>query len=227
MLPDFLVYPVRRRATNAISHARTQIETPTVQDPVSQQEVDRMLAPFCVEVTRDGIVLTEEGFVTMAVVPTAARMVEGAIALPGADEYGQKGWFVMGLNPRPFHSRAVSVYFAVNEAKLANAAAQNLEAYFGGKTALKAAIARAPWTLMSTLQDAHDSGLCEWGIESFLRRYKLWALVCAYPRLPKFALWAGGSYPRRAIAATLKRRGIVGRLSVTPSTISEPTTQVH
>jgi hypothetical protein len=84
--------------------------------------------------------------------------------------------------------------------------AHRLERSFGGKARMHAAVARARWSAWSTFEDAYASGLCHWGIESFLRRYGLLRIARAAGGLPKCVLWWGGGYSRRVIAATVMRQ---------------------
>ncbi len=166
------------------------------------------LKTITVRASTPGLCTTEAGFVVMSVRLQAAVNIAGVTALPGCDDAGNTGWLIIGASLWPFHSRAENAATAVSEALISQVKAQRLEDFFGGKNHMREAINAAPWWRWCLLKDAHDCGLCAWGIERFLRRFRLWHAVNLLGGLPKFAFSCGGSYARRAVAQALMRNAI-------------------
>jgi hypothetical protein len=152
------------------------------------------------------IAVTEEGFITMALIRSAAVVLDAGVAIPGYDSEGNYGYMVFQRGERAFHSRASTARLAIVDARQAQKKAQAMQAHFGDRAALKLAAQRAPWFAWATLADARAAGLCEWGTETFLKRYGLWSLANLAGGLPKCLVWFGGGYVRRVIAASAMRR---------------------
>lgn len=203
------MFRLQHQCAQALAHARLQFpDHATCVTPLHPSQVDAFASMGVKSAQRnpdDQLIVTFEGFIVMAVVPTLMKCVGDVVALPGCDHRGTRGWLVLGVSARAFHSRLDEVHDAIEEARIHHARATRLEAHFGGKLYMHNAVANAPWTLWSSFDDAATSGLCQWGIESFLRRFGLWHVSRALGLLPKAVLWWGGGYPRRVLAATLMR----------------------
>jgi hypothetical protein len=152
------------------------------------------------------IAVTEEGFITMALLRSAAVVLESGVAIPGYDSEGSYGYMVFQRGERAFQSRASTARLAIVDARQAQKKALALQAHFGHHASLKLAAERAPWFAWATLADARAAGLCEWGCETFLRRHGLWSLASLAGGLPKCLLWFSGGYGQRVMAAAAMRR---------------------
>jgi len=150
------------------------------------------------------IMLTDVGFVMMAIHTDRAVEIENTLVVPGIDSEGQCGHLVLCDSKIPFHSFHSDSTDAYLEARLAQQKAQDLVAEFGSKSALQDAVSKTAWYSMSTMQDLERTGLCEWGARSFLHRYRL-STLAEHVGLPKFLLQLAGSYGDRIIAARLTR----------------------
>jgi hypothetical protein len=164
-------------------------------------------------------VVTEEGFVTMALDLARAEIVANSVVLPGYDSAGEFGHMVFRDGARPFHAREITPASAAKAASLAHSRARRLEVHFGSRDGVKRVANRASPLLWCTLDDAQRAGLCAWGIESFLKRYHLFALTKRLGGLPKGVIAFGGSYVRRAVASAVMRKEQSTRAQVTVTQI--------
>jgi hypothetical protein len=174
-------------------------------------------------------VVTEEGFVTMALDLARAEMVAGAVVLPGYDSAGEFGHMVFRPGARPFHAREITPTSAAKAASLAHSRARRLEVHFGSRDAVRRVALRASPLLWCTLEDAQRAGLCAWGIESFLKRYHLFALTKRLGGLPKGVIAFGGSYVRRTVASAVMRGELrtTAPVSVTQILLDERTIRIQ
>lgn len=151
------------------------------------------------------LIVTDVGFITMALLPSDARYCEQLLVIPGVDDHNQYGYLVLRAGALPYHSLAASIELAAVEAQGAWDRSAKLVQSFGGVAELKEAVAKAPWYLTSRLDDAVSAGLCQWGIDSFLRRLCL-RRICQFITLPKIVIRLAGAYGCRVTAATLVRQ---------------------
>jgi len=162
--------------------------------------------------TDNEIIVTDVGFVMMAIHTDRAVKIDDALLVPGIDSEGARGHLVLRKNSLPFHSLHCEAADAYFEAQQSQQKARVLLSSFGSKNALDIAVLKTPWYAIITEQDFERSGLCRWGADSFLRRYGLNTVIWRFG-LPRFLLFGAGSYGNRAIAANLLRAtGIRGAL---------------
>lgn len=212
-----------RRIRRAEIHARRLLaerSTSPSGDELRAILRGRLRAGIVVHETPDALV-TECGFVTMAILPAHAVRVGEAIVTPGVDDRGQRGFLVTRDDASPFHSLAPSAALAAIEAAKARRRALALVEAFGGREALRTAAREAPWHLLSVFADTERAGLCAWGSVSFLRRFRLQRLAKSVG-VPRCLLRLGGPYGDRVTAATLLRRGLADGASCAPIAIAEP-----
>lgn len=164
-----------------------------------------LLSPAAVVEHDEDIIVTEVGFVTMALVTAAASYQQELLVIPGVDDHVQTGFLVLRESYVPYHSLAKSAAQAAVETGIAHARAAELVAHFGSRPALKHAALSAPWYLISRVEDVSSAGLCEWGSDSFLRRHGLIRIAYCFG-LPRIALRLAGNYGNRITAATLRRQ---------------------
>lgn len=150
-------------------------------------------------------IVTEAGFVTMAVFPDYARVFDDVLVVPGVDNIGQKGFLVVRPDAAPFHSLQCDSLAALQEAQQSIQKSNQLLDYFGSKSIMLLEVAKAPFWLLSTFEDFESSGLCLWGAESFLRRIGLLSVAKRFG-LPRIILILAGPYGTRLTAASLLRR---------------------
>jgi hypothetical protein len=190
---------------------------------------DAALAAVRLDTPGVDAVVTEEGFVTMALDLTRAEIVASAVVLPGYDSAGEFGHMVFRPGARPFHAREITPTSAAKAASLAHSRARRLEMHFGSRDGVKRVALRASPLLWCTLDDAQRAGLCAWGIESFLKRYHLFALTKRLGGLPKGVIAFGGSYVRRVVASAVMRgeQGTPGQVSVTQRLLDDRTIRIQ
>ena len=178
----------------------TQGSTPAVA-------LERYLKPSQILRTEGDIVVTECGFVTMAILPNAATNHGEVITIPGIDDCGRRGYLVLRDGYPPFHSLASGREDAIEEELENRVKAARLVEHFGGKQGITAAVSTVSrWTLCDEA-DFELSGLCRWGAESFLTRMKLLTIGRRFG-LPKCLLQQAGGYGNRLVAASLYRRAL-------------------
>lgn len=149
-------------------------------------------------------IVTELGFVTMAVLPRFGVRINDAVIVPGVDDHNTRGHLVLRHGAVPYHSLAGDPERAVREAENASARAARLVEYYGSREALRQAAQSAPWYLRSTASDVRRSGLCTWGVDSWLGRIGVGRL--AYRTgLPRLFVQLAGSYGDRITAMTVMR----------------------
>jgi len=150
------------------------------------------------------IVVTDIGFVTMAVHTNRAIRMSDALVVPGVDSEGLRGYLVLYERKTPYHSFHSSAVGAFLEAERAQQKAQKILDTFGSKSALNSAVQNTPWYARITEQDFDRSGLCRWGADAFLRRYGLHSFAWKLG-LPGLVVRLAGPYGKRLIAANLTR----------------------
>lgn len=161
-------------------------------------------------------IVTELGFVLMAVLPSHAVRVADALVVPGVDDQNQRGYLVLRTGLVPYHSLAAGPVQAERQARTAAERAARLVEHFGSREALREAARSAPWYLMSSASDVHRSGLCSWGVDSWLGRIGMGQL--AYRTgLPRLFVRMAGGYGDRITAMTMMRRELVARTADIPS----------
>lgn len=196
----------KTRAKRALSHACHQWSGFVFAEPATRllPQVRSRLKSHQIIMDDNEILVIESGFVTMALYSDRAIAHEEAIVVPGVDCCGQRGFLVLREGVAPFHSLSCSAIDACHESALANKKANALLAAFGDKNNLRKAVRNVPWYTMVTEQDREDSGLCAWGSESFLRKYRLQYIAKRFG-LPQIILRLAGSYGDRLVAASLLR----------------------
>jgi hypothetical protein len=153
----------------------------------------------------NGLVTTEIGFVTMTLLSSQVLIRDDLTLIRGCDDAGNRGFMVFRADRLPFHSLASNARDAVADALAAHRRADKLVAHFGGKEALKSAVSATPWHQMCIFDDTYHAGLCEWGIKSFLARYRLMRRVGPALGMPHGVMRLAGSYGERITAAALMR----------------------
>lgn len=134
---------------------------------------ERYLKPSQILHTDGDIVVTECGFVTMAILHNAATNHGEVTIIPGIDDGGRRGYLVLRHGYPPFHSLANSREDAIENEQTNRAKAARLVERCGGSHGVTAAVSSASrWTLCDKA-DLELSGLCRWGAESFLTRMGL------------------------------------------------------
>jgi hypothetical protein len=199
-----------KRCLQAVAHAHALRlkHSDETSSAITPDAIKSYLHPSQI-VGEDGdLLVTEAGFVTMAISMGHATQHEALIAIPGCDEKGRFGYLVLGAGKLPYHSLANSARKACEEALGKQQLASALIQYFGNKPALYAAVRKAPVFQRCTREDLEASGLCLWGAESFLGRLGLLSIARRYG-LPKFMLLLAGNYGQRIIAASVMRTSTV------------------
>ena len=174
------------------------------QFPTRAHDLGDLIKPRWIVHESAGLVTTEIGFVTMTVLTTAVHYRGEMILMPGCDEVGNEGFLVFRANRLPYHSLADNSRDAYAEVLAAHRRADSLVDQFGGKEALKLAVNQAPWHQMCTVSDAYNAGMCQWGVNSFLRRFRA-VHIASWTGLPNGLLRFAGSYGERIVAASLLR----------------------
>lgn len=188
-------------------HGGVDMTNPVVPTELIQEQLGSRVIVDCSE----GFIVTEAGFITMALLPKDARYCQGSLVIPGLDDRNQFGYLVLREGFAPYHSLATSIGRATVDAQRSREKASKLVQHFGGKTELREAAASTPWYFMSRIEDAASAGLCQWGTTSFLRRAGL-LKISEVLGLPRIIVRLPGNYGYRITAATLVRREL--RLSM-------------
>ena len=194
------------RIRRALAHAHCQWNGFAFVEPSVHlgSTVRARLKPHEIVFDDGNILVTEAGFVTMAIHIDRAIDYGEIVAVPGVDCDGVRGYMMLIENAIPYHSMQECVWDARLECIRSREKSRTLLAAYGNKSSLNAAAQRAPWYKMVNEQDLVCSGLCKWGAESFLRRFKLRALARRYG-LPRLILRFAGPYGARLTAARLLR----------------------
>ena len=150
------------------------------------------------------IIVTEIGYVTMALLAGYAIYKNELLLIPGVDEKNQFGYLVLRSNYMPYHSLAQDLEGAITEAKTAHSRATALLNYYGDSTSLKNSAQTAPWYQLSTMEDAIDAGLCQWGTINFLERAKI-SIISRHIGLPRCLVRFSGGFGNRVTASTIRR----------------------
>lgn len=198
--------PTNRRAKRALSHAHNQWNGFAFTEPTAPQEreVISRLGDGEVIMRDNEILVTEIGFITMAIHTDRATKHFNALVVPGVDSNGIRGFLVLREGAAPFHSQSSSPTEAIHESEVAQLNVQTLVEAYGDKYSLHAAAGKAPWYKNITTQDINRSGLCSWGTDCFLRRFRL-RTVAHHFGLPKVILKLAGPDGNQATAASLLR----------------------
>lgn len=150
------------------------------------------------------ILVTECGFVTMAIHADRAEEYGDVLTAPGVDDRGLRGFLVLRKGAAPYHSLSSDPENAYLESERAQQKASVLLAAFGDKKTLHSIAQGIPWYTLITNHDLAYSGLCSWGSDSFLRRFRLTYIANRFG-LPKIVFRLAGSYGDRVVAASLLR----------------------
>lgn len=150
------------------------------------------------------IIVTEIGYVTMALLPGYAFYSDELILIPGVDDKDQFGYLVLSEKFKPFHSLAQDADGAIADTRAAHARATALLDYYGDRESMNKAVQSAPWYQLSTIEDAINAGLCEWGTVSFLKRMKI-NLLSKHIGVPRFLVRFSGGFGNRVTASTIRR----------------------
>ena len=150
------------------------------------------------------IIVTEIGYITMALLAGHAIYRKDLLLIPGVDEKNQFGYLVLRKEHVPYHSLAQDIDGAVAESEAAHVRAAALVNYFGDRQSLKQTAKAAPWYQLSKMEDAVNAGMYQWGTISFLQRSN----ICFFARhigLPRFLVRLSGGYGNRITASTVRR----------------------
>lgn len=172
--------------------------------PSREHSIEHLMKPKWVLNASDGLITTEIGFVTMTLLPSKVHFRDEMILVPGCDDAGHRGFLVFRPERLPFHSLATNPRDAGAEARAAHRRADALVSQFGDKEALRLAVRATPWHRMCNIGDAYNAGLCEWGVKSFLGRFKL-RQIGVTVGIPHGVLRIAGSYGERITAAAIIR----------------------
>ncbi|MEE9336040.1 MAG: hypothetical protein V3U65_18290 [Granulosicoccaceae bacterium] len=181
--------------TNAIGKELKEARARAVRNRIDDKYIVRQSS---------GIVVTEIGYVTMALLPGYSIYKKGLLLIPGVDEKSRFGYLVLRGKYMPFHSLAQNIDDAVAETQAAHRRATELLNYYGNIKSLKKAARSAPWYQLSTIEDAVDAGMCEWGTMNFLERTKI-SSIARYFGLPRCLVGFAGGFGNRVIASTSRR----------------------
>ena len=199
------------RVKRALSHAHTQWNGMACSQPLFNQpaislidQVKTYLKGHQISYIDREIIVTDVGYVVMAIHCNRAVKFGDILVLPGVDSEGRRGHLVLCEKKLPYHSMAANAVGAYVEAKESRRKAQALLSELGSKTAMKEAVSNTPWYALVTMQDLERSGLCQWGSESFMQRYGLRPVAQRFG-LPKLLVQATGAYGERLIAARTVR----------------------
>ncbi len=176
----------------------------TASDPQMAAAVRSRLRSTQIVAEDGDILVTQTGFVTLAIHADQARLIGKALVAPGIDNNGQRGHLVLRDNAHPYHSRAESAARANTESLKALLKADSLLTTFGDKFTLREAAKQLPWHTLINQADCECSGLCLWGTESFLRRFGLLTIARRFG-VPRALLKLAGPYGDRASAARALR----------------------
>jgi hypothetical protein len=168
------------------------------------EEVLRHIGSDAIRYQDERWIITELGFVTMAIVPRYCTRIDDALVVPGVDDRNNRGHLVLRFGAVPYHSLSGDPQRAYREAVGAAQRAARLVNYFGSRDALRQAARSAPWHLRSTASDVRRAGLCTWGVDSWLSRIGVGRL--AYRTgLPRLFVRMAGGYGDRITAMTIMR----------------------
>ena len=187
------------------SYTNTNTNTNDCQQLASTiQTVSDRLRTECVVGRTNDIIVTEIGFITMALLTRHSVYRKDLLLIPGVDEKNQFGYLVLREGHVPYHSLAQNIDDAADDTLKAHEQAEELLRYYGSKASLKQAADDAPWYLWSTLEDARAAGLCTWGSLSFLQRTGFLSFS-KNPGLPRLITRLAGKYGDRVSASTIRR----------------------
>ncbi|HID09120.1 TPA: hypothetical protein EYP13_02730 [Candidatus Micrarchaeota archaeon] len=201
-----MIQSKKRRTQQALRFAQCfqhRLYEPTI--PVNLEGIRSRLRAHQIVLEEEGVLVTDSGFVTMAILPQYAYAVRGMIAIPGRDDQGNSGYLVIRQYLPPYHSFELQPFAAIIEAEEATLKSERLIAEFGSKAEMVKAVKNAPHWMLITESDFVRSGLCYWGVKSTLSR--LGVLDYAHRRgIPCFLVSAlTGAYGVRLIASALLR----------------------
>lgn len=196
------------RSRRALSHAHSQWNgVAFLQSTVSLAEgLEPYFKTGQIVLTDNDIIVTDIGYVVMAIHCNQAVRFRDALVIPGVDSEGRCGHLVLCEKHCPFHSYESNSLAAYAEARESQYKAQMLLSAFESRQAMREAVSAAPWYTLVSTEDFQRSGLCAWGAETFVRRYGLRTIANRFG-LPKVVVRAAGVYGERLIAARLVRSG--------------------
>ena len=195
------------RTWRAEQHAFSLWNGFTLHKPDAEitQAVLERIRPHQIVKQQGDLLVTEAGFVTMAIYASLAVKYGSAIVAPGIDDKGNRGFLVLRTTAAPFHSLASSSAEAFSESVSAQLKASTIVKAYGDMKKLRSAVQKASWCLMVKEEDYVRSGLCRWGTESFLERIGLLTLARRFG-LPRLLLKIAGPYGDRLTATRLLRQ---------------------
>ncbi len=199
-----LTVRIRRARHNATCYREQRLDSAPSYSVISEELILSRLGTKLVVDNSEGIIVTEAGFITMAVFASDARYCQGLMVIPGIDDRKQFGYLVVREGHVPFHSLSASIGRAAVDSQRAWEQSSQLVQHFGGKSGLKKAAESAPWYLRCKMEDTSTAGLCQWGVDSFLRRLCL-RRISKWIGLPQIVLRLAGAYGCRITAAALVR----------------------
>lgn len=195
------------RAQRALSHAHFGWNGVAFSqlDAVSAEVLSSFFRPRQILYRDNEILVTDVGFVVMAIYTDKATRIDDAFIVPGIDSTGIRGNIVLCKEKLPYHSLCREPTEAYEDAANSLLKAAALLSYFGSRSAMQEAVAKTPWYSVSTLEDYDQTGLCQWGKNAFLQKYGLQRMARRVG-LPKCLLQIAGVYGERVIAASIVRR---------------------
>ena len=186
--------------TNAIGKAHKDTTAGTVRNRIDDKYIVNQLG---------NIIVTEIGYVTMALLAGYATYSKDLLIVPGVDEKNQFGYLVLRDKYMPYHSLAQDIDGAIAETQAAHKRATALLSYYGDLKSLKESAHSAPWYQLSTMEDAIDAGLCQWGTINFLERAKMGFIARRFG-LPRCLVRFSGGFGTRVTASTNRRVAAIG-----------------
>lgn len=191
-------------STIAVMEEHSSAEDQEIKQVIAQAVKNRLDDKYICQ-QQGNIIVTEMGFVTMALLSGQAIYKKDLLLIPGVDNANQFGYLVLRDGFVPFHSLAHNADDAALDAELAYQKAERLLGYYGNKKTLKIAAKAAPWYLLSKEEDVWEAGMCRWGAYSFSKRARINFLAHRIG-VPRLLLRFAGAYGDRITAATLKRK---------------------
>lgn len=196
-----------QQASRALAFAQQQwngfaLRQPS--EPLEENELEKCFKSHQILLVDEEILVTNVGFVVMAVHTDRVRYYREASIFPGVDSRGVVGSLVIIPGEVPFHSYSSEQQNAYSEAKDAIGRARSLQQAFGGKQLMREQVKACSWSQFSHYDDLALTGLCDWGVDAFLSKYRLHRVARRFG-LPRFALRLAGSYGDQVTAATLIR----------------------
>jgi len=128
---------------------------------VATEQVQRFFRPHQIVRQDSEIIVTDVGFVVMAIYSDKATRINDSVVVPGVDSEGVRGHLVLCEKKLPYHSFATHPVESYLDALQAQEKASALLSNFSSRSALQKAIAKTPWYTWSTSEDFKVTGLCQ------------------------------------------------------------------